>query len=45
VLIFVFQSKNLTSRWVAVLLIEVPVMLSVCNVCNQTHGWFGRAVV
>ena len=108
VLIFAFQSKNLTSRWVAVLLIavpiivqvyfnsgltyllmkwlrvehriaapgaligasnffelavavaitlfgadspaalatvvgvlvEVPVMLSVCNVCNQTRGWF-----
>jgi ACR3 family arsenite transporter len=110
VLIFAFQSKNLTSRWVAVLLIavpiilqvyfnsgltyllmkwlrvehsvaapgaligasnffelavavaitlfgadspaalatvvgvlvEVPVMLSVCNVCNRTRGWFGR---
>jgi ACR3 family arsenite transporter len=110
VLIFAFQSKNLTSRWVAVLLIavpiilqvyfnsgltyllmrwlrvehnvaapgaligasnffelavavaitlfgadspaalatvvgvlvEVPVMLSVCNVCNRTQGWFGR---
>ena len=108
VLIFAFQSKNLTSRWVAVLLIavpiiiqvyfnsgltyllmkwlrvehnvaapgaligasnffelavavaitlfgadspaalatvvgvlvEVPVMLSVCNVCNRTRGWF-----
>jgi arsenite transporter len=111
VLIFAFQSKNLTSRWVAVLLIavpiiiqvyfnsgltyllmkwlrvehsvaapgaligasnffelavavaitlfgadspaalatvvgvlvEVPVMLSVCNVCNRTRGWFERA--
>jgi ACR3 family arsenite transporter len=110
VLIFAFQSKNLTSRWVAVLLIalpiilqvyfnsgltyllmrwlrvehnvaspgaligasnffelavavaitlfgsdspaalatvvgvlvEVPVMLSVCNVCNRTRGWYGR---
>jgi arsenite transporter len=21
-------------------LVEVPVMLSVCNVCNQTRGWF-----
>ena len=109
VLIFAFQSKNLTSRWVAVLLIavpiilqvyfnsgltyllmrwfrvehnvaspgaligasnffelavavaitlfgadspaalatvvgvlvEVPVMLSVCNVCNRTRGWYG----
>lgn len=109
VLIFAFQSKNLTSRWLAVLLIavpiilqvyfnsgltyllmkwfrvehsvaapgaligasnffelavavaialfgadsaaalatvvgvlvEVPVMLSVCNVCNRTRGWFG----
>src|SRR5512136_3038793 len=108
VLIFAFQSKNLTSRWVAVLLIavpiivqvyfnsgltyllmrwfrvehnvaspgaligasnffvlavavaitlfgadspaalatvvgvlvEVPVMLSVCNVCNRTRGWY-----
>jgi arsenite transporter len=111
VLIFAFQSKNLTSRWVAVLLIavpiilqvyfnsgltyllmkwlrvehsvaapgaligasnffelavavaitlfgpdspaalatvvgvlvEVPVMLSVCNVCNRTKGWFGSS--
>ena len=110
VLIFAFQSKNLTSRWVAVLLIavpiivqvyfnsgltyllmswfrvehnvaapgaligasnffelavavaitlfgadspaalatvvgvlvEVPVMLSVCEVCNRTRGWYGR---
>jgi ACR3 family arsenite transporter len=110
VLIFAFQSKNLTSRWVAVLLIavpiivqvyfnsgltyvlmkwlrvehsvaapgaligasnffelavavaitlfgpdspaalatvvgvlvEVPVMLSVCKLCNRTRGWFGR---
>ena len=109
VLIFAFQSKNLTSRWLAVLLIavpislqvyfnsgltyllmkwfgvehcvaapgaligasnffelavavaitlfgadspaalatvvgvlvEVPVMLSVCNLCNRTRGWFG----
>jgi hypothetical protein len=23
-------------------LVEVPVMLSVCRVCNQTRGWFGR---
>jgi len=23
-------------------LVEVPVMLSVCNVCNRTQGWFGR---
>jgi ACR3 family arsenite transporter len=22
-------------------LVEVPVMLSVCNVCNRTRGWFG----
>jgi ACR3 family arsenite transporter len=110
VLIFAFQSKNLTTRWVAVLLIavpiilqvyfnsgltyllmrwlrvehnvaapgaligasnffelavavaitlfgadspaalatvvgvlvEVPVMLSVCKVCNRTRGWFGE---
>src|SRR5512140_329319 len=110
VLIFAFQSKNLTSRWLAVLLIavpivlqvyfnsgltyllmrwlrvehnvaapgaligasnffelavavaitlfgadspaalatvvgvlvEVPVMLSVCNVCNRTRTWFGK---
>jgi ACR3 family arsenite transporter len=99
VLIFAFQSKNLTTRWVVVLLIavgltyllmrwfrmehnvaspgaligasnffelavavaitlfgadspaalatvvgvlvEVPVMLSVCNVCNRTRGWYG----
>jgi len=111
VLIFAFQSRNLTSRWVAVLLIavpiivqvyfnsgltyllmrwfrvehnvaspgaligasnffelavavaitlfgadspaalatvvgvlvEVPVMLSVCEVCNRTRGWYGQA--
>jgi len=23
-------------------LVEVPVMLSVCGVCNRTRGWFGR---
>jgi len=23
-------------------LVEVPVMLSVCNVCNRTRGWYGR---
>lgn len=22
-------------------LVEVPVMLSVCNVCNRTRGWYG----
>jgi len=24
-------------------LIEVPVMLSVCSVCNHTRGWFTGA--
>lgn len=24
-------------------LVEVPVMLSVCRVCNRTRGWFGRS--
>ena len=24
-------------------LVEVPVMLSVCNVCNRTRGWFGSS--
>ena len=24
-------------------LVEVPVMLSVCNVCNRTRGWFGQS--
>jgi ACR3 family arsenite transporter len=24
-------------------LVEVPVMLSVCNVCNRTRDWFGNA--
>src|ERR1022692_4261877 len=24
-------------------LVEVPVMLSVCKVCNQSRGWYGRA--
>jgi arsenite transporter len=23
-------------------LVEVPVMLSVCHVCNRTRGWYGR---
>jgi transcriptional regulator with GAF, ATPase, and Fis domain len=23
-------------------LVEVPVMLSVCNMCNRTQGWHGR---
>lgn len=23
-------------------LVEVPVMLSVCKVCNETRGWYGR---
>jgi len=26
-------------------LVEVPVMLSVCNVCNRTRGWYERAAV
>ena len=25
-------------------LVEVPVMLSVCNVCNRSRGWYGRAL-
>jgi len=25
-------------------LIEVPVMLAVCNVCNRTRGWFGEGL-
>jgi len=24
-------------------LVEVPVMLSVCSVCNRTKGWFPQA--
>ena len=23
-------------------LVEVPVMLSVCSACNRTRAWFGR---
>jgi ACR3 family arsenite efflux pump ArsB len=23
-------------------LVEVPVMLSVCKVCNTSRGWYGR---
>jgi ACR3 family arsenite transporter len=23
-------------------LVEVPVMLSVCNICNQTRNWFSN---
>jgi len=26
-------------------LVEVPVMLSVCGACNRTRGWFGRGAV
>ena len=26
-------------------LVEVPVMLSVCNVCNRTQGWFRRSAL
>jgi len=25
-------------------LVEVPVMLSVCRICNQSRDWYGRAV-
>lgn len=25
-------------------LVEVPVMLSVCNICNRSRGWYGQAV-
>jgi ACR3 family arsenite transporter len=25
-------------------LVEVPVMLSVCNVCNRSRSWYGRAL-
>jgi arsenite transporter len=25
-------------------LVEVPVMLSVCNVCNRTRGWYRGTV-
>jgi len=25
-------------------LVEVPVMLSVCNVCNRTRGWYGAVL-
>lgn len=25
-------------------LVEVPVMLSVCNICNQSRGWYDRAI-
>jgi hypothetical protein len=24
--------------------VEVPVMLSVCQVCNRSRGWYGRAL-
>ncbi len=26
-------------------LVEVPVMLSVCNVCNRSRTWYGKAIV
>lgn len=44
VLIFAFQSKNLTSRWVAVLLIAVPIVLQVYFNSALTYGlmkWLG----
>jgi ACR3 family arsenite transporter len=44
VLIFAFQSKNLTSRWVAVLLIAVPIILQVYFNSGVTYllmKWFG----
>jgi ACR3 family arsenite transporter len=25
-------------------LVEVPVMLSVCKVCNRTRGWYQRGL-
>jgi ACR3 family arsenite transporter len=25
-------------------LVEVPVMLSVCNICNRSRSWYGRAL-
>ena len=25
-------------------LVEVPVMLTVCTLCNRTRGWYGRAI-
>ena len=43
VLIFAFQSKNLTSRWVAVLLIAVPIILQVYFNSGLTYllmRWF-----
>jgi len=27
---------------VAGVLVEVPVMLSVCRICNQSRGWYQR---
>ena len=26
-------------------LVEVPVMLSVCNVCNRTRKWYGQGAM
>ena len=68
-LIFAFQAENLTTRWLAVMLlavavaitlsgpgfgaaratvvgvlVEVPVMLSVCKICNQSRGWYQAGV-
>jgi ACR3 family arsenite transporter len=44
VLIFAFQSKNLTSRWLAVLLIAVPIIFQVYFNSGLTYllmKWFG----
>ena len=39
--LFGFQSGAALATVVGVL-VEVPVMLSVCGVCNRTRGWFPR---
>ena len=51
VLIFAFQAENLTSRWVAVLLIAVPIMIQVyfnssltyMNVTDKMTNWAALA--
>lgn len=44
VCIFAFQSQHILGKTAHVVLIAVPVMLSVCTVCNHTRHWFNQEV-
>ena len=38
------QGRGVALATVVGVLVEVPVMLSVCRVCNQSRRWYNRAV-